>query len=100
MTSRAVAAFRPSVHGFRFTNSFPPAPTVRIDLGPLGTVGLGDASQGVCGGMAFAVRDFFEAGTPVPGFDTPPANGTPLFRFITQRLIDSFHGIGGVSRYL
>ncbi|MCW2529650.1 MAG: hypothetical protein JWM76_4510 [Pseudonocardiales bacterium] len=94
-----VNGFQPAQNGFTFTNSFPPAPAVTLDLGPLGPVGLGDASQGVCGGMAFAVRDFFEAGRPVPALAQPPAEGTPLFRFITQRLLDSFDVPDGVLRY-
>jgi hypothetical protein len=95
----AVPSFAASVHGFRFTNSFPPAPTIQIDLGPAGRVGLGDASQGVCGGMVFAVRDYFEAGRSVPADDQPPAAGTPLFSYITSRLIDSFNVPAGVAEY-
>ena len=98
-SSAAVPDFRPSTNGFRFTNDFPPDPTIEIDLGPAGTVGLGDASQGVCGGMAFAVRDYFEAGRPIPPDDTPPAKGRPLFDYITRRLIDSFNVPDGVLQY-
>jgi hypothetical protein len=98
--AHTVEGFLPSVNGFRFTNHFPPAPTVRIDLGPIGTVGLGNASQGVCGGMAFAVRDYFEADRPVPDLAEPPAQGTPLFKYITARLIDSFNGVEGVGTYI
>jgi hypothetical protein len=61
MESGSVPNFLPSTNAFRFTNTFPPAPTVRIHLGIVGTVGVGNASQGVCGGMVFAVRDYFEA---------------------------------------
>ncbi|HEU5267651.1 MAG TPA: hypothetical protein VFU35_13170 [Jatrophihabitans sp.] len=99
-SARTVEGFLPSVNGFRFTNHFPPAPTVRIDLGPVGTVGLGNASQGVCGGMAFAVRDYFEADLPIPQLDTPPAEGTKLFNYVTARLIDSFNGVDGVATYI
>jgi hypothetical protein len=100
MTAAAsVPGFVASQRGFRFTNSFPPEPTIRIDLGPAGTVGLGDASQGLCGGMAFAVRDYFEAGLPVPSDDTPPAAETPLFHYLVRRLVDSFDLPGGVARY-
>jgi hypothetical protein len=95
----AVPNFRPSQNGFRFGNSFPPASDIEINLGPLGRVGLGDASQGVCGGMAFAVRDYFEAGRTVPPDLVPPAPRSPLFRYITQRLIDSFNVPLGVARY-
>jgi hypothetical protein len=94
-----VAGFLPSRNGFRFTNSFPPAPTIKLDLGPAGPVALGDASQGVCGGMAFAVGDYFEAGVAIPLDDSPPAADTPLFDFITERLIDSFDVPIGIARY-
>jgi hypothetical protein len=36
-SSGAVQGFMPSLNGFRFTNAFPPAPTVELDLGPIGT---------------------------------------------------------------
>ena len=98
-SSGGVPNFRPSVNGFRFTNEFRPDPTIEIDLGPAGKVGLGDASQGVCGGMAFAVRDYFEADLPMPADDTPPTKGNPLFRYITGRLIDSFNVPEGVLQY-
>jgi hypothetical protein len=98
-SSGAVPNFLPSENGFRFTNAFPPDPTIELDLGPAGKVGLGNASQGVCGGMAFAVRDYFEAGRPVPADDTPPGKGKPLFGYITGRLIDSFNVPDGVVRY-
>jgi hypothetical protein len=99
MIDGAVPGFRPSVNGFRFTNAFPPTPTIRIDLGLVGTVGLGNASQGVCGGMAFAVRDYFEAGEVPPPDDAPPDQGTTLYRYITARLIDSFNAPAGVAQY-
>jgi hypothetical protein len=98
-TSRVVANFIPSVNGFRFTNSFPDEPDVRLDLGPVGKVSLGDASQGVCGGMAFAVRDYFEAQLPIPEIGTPPASGTPLFSHLVKRLLDSFDVPTGVMKY-
>jgi hypothetical protein len=49
--------------------------------------------------MAFAVRDYFEAGRPIPPDNTPPAKGTPLFGYITRRLIDSFNVPDGVLQY-
>jgi hypothetical protein len=97
--SGAVPNFLPSVNGFRFTNAFPPEPDIQIDLGPAGKVGLGDASQGLCGGMAFAVRDYFEAGRAVPDDTEPPAAQTPLFHYITSRLIDSYNVPTGVAEY-
>ena len=98
-SSAAVAGFLPSRNGFAFTNSFPPEPDVRIDLGPFGTVAFGDASQGVCGGMAFAVRDFAEAGRPIPSDTDPPGADAPLFGYLVRRLIDSFDVPRGVATY-
>ncbi len=55
--------FLPWRHGFAFTNSWPPAPAVEIPT-RLGTLGIGNAARGLCGGMVFAawpVRGFFRA---------------------------------------
>ena len=81
MTGSAVPGFLPSVHGLPFANAFPPGPTLRI--GPLDTrlLGIGDASTGLCGGMALTARDLFEAGVAAPsGPASPPENGSPRFR--------------------
>jgi hypothetical protein len=89
MRSAAVPGFRPSVHGFRFANRWPPGPTVR--LGPLDPrwVGVGDASAGLCGGMVATVRDLFEAGIAPPPDEEPPANVSPRFRAVVRRQVQS-----------
>jgi hypothetical protein len=86
-TANAVTGFLPSTHGLRFRNSWPPGPTVR--LGPIDPriVGFGDASMGLCGGMAVLVRERFQAGDAVPPDPEPPANGSPLFRVIVRRQV-------------
>jgi hypothetical protein len=99
MTEGNVVGFVPTTNAFTFTNSFPSEPTIHINLGPAGTVGLGNASQGVCGGMAFAVRDYFEAKRPIPTDTEPPGSNTPLFHYIVRRLIDSFDLPLGAARY-
>lgn len=83
--SNAVPGFLPSAHGLRFANRFPPGPTIR--LGPLDPhwIGIGDASAGLCGGMAWYVRERFEAGLLIPSDTVAPANGSPLFRAIVRR---------------
>jgi len=86
----AVPGFLPSTHGLHFANRFPPGPTVR--LGPLDTRwlgGLGDAANGLCGGMAWYVRERFEAGLPIPPDREPPANGSPLFQALVRRQVQS-----------
>ena len=86
---RAVGGFRPSIHGFRFANRFPPGPTIVIGPLDIRRLGLGDASAGLCGGMTLTVRDLFEAGIPVPGGPEPPANGSRRFRALVRRQVQS-----------
>ena len=66
MAVREVPRFRPSVYGLAFANTFPPGPTLR--LGPLDPriIGIGDASAGLCGGMALTARDLWAAGVAAP----------------------------------
>ena len=89
MSSAAVPGFVPSVHGFRFANRWPPGPTITV--GPLDPrlLGIGDASAGLCGGMVATVRDLFEAGIAIPADAEPPANGSPRFRAIVRRQVES-----------
>ena len=93
-----VPGFLPSTCGFHFRNSFPDRPDIFLPT-PFGAVGLGHASNGLCGGMAFTVRDYFEAGQTIPLGDKAPDSG-PLFDFIVRRLFDSFNLPGGVFKYL
>lgn len=88
--------FLPTQAGFAFDNTWPAAPGLPINT-PLGTIGLGNAAAGLCGGMVFAALDYWRAGLAPPG--RRPAPGTPLYRFIVRRLIDSWHLPAGVARY-
>ncbi|MCU0477512.1 MAG: hypothetical protein MUE92_02015 [Chloroflexi bacterium] len=99
MRSAAVPGFRPSVHGFRFSNRWPPGPTLRF--GPLDprVVGIGDASAGLCGGMVATVRDLFEAGLPPPPDTEPPPNGSPRFAWIVRRQVQSLDWLRVPLRY-
>ena len=87
--SNAVPGFLPSTNGLHFANRFPPGPTIR--LGPLDPrwIGIGDASAGLCGGMAWYVRERFEAGLPIPSDTVAPANGSPLFQSLVRRQVQS-----------
>ncbi|HEV2005104.1 MAG TPA: hypothetical protein VGQ85_00690, partial [Candidatus Limnocylindrales bacterium] len=89
MGSHVIPEFLPSRHGFHFANRWPSTPAFWWGAG-LVRLGLGDAGRGLCGGMAFAVRDRFERGTAPPTETAPPAAGTPLFDEIAHRQIDSF----------
>jgi hypothetical protein len=93
----SVPGFLPSTSGFRFSNAFARVPLLHIDVG-VAEIPIGDASNGLCGGMAFAARDYFEAKKAPPADRTPPSSG-PLFDFIVDRLFDSFDLPEGVARY-
>jgi hypothetical protein len=87
--TNAVLDFRPSRHGLHFANRFPPGPTVM--LGPIDTrwFGFGDAAAGLCGGMAFTVRDLYEAHVDPPRGNEAPANGSQRFRSLVRRQVQS-----------
>jgi hypothetical protein len=95
------SGFLPSAHGFAFANDWPDGPAVRIPLGigslGIGSLGIGNAARGLCGGMVFAALDYWHAGISPPA--ERPAEGTPLFRFIVRRLVDSWRIPAGVARY-
>lgn len=94
-----VPGFLPSTSGFAFANAFPKVPVRRIGIPGVVTLPIGDASNGLCGGMAFAARDYFEQGRPPPKNTTPPSRGA-LFDYIVKRLFDSFDLPFGPGRYL
>lgn len=78
--------FRPSLHGFRFRNGF----QGRI-------AGTGENSYGLCGGMSFAAADLFLARRPIPPDTAPPADGTPLHRYLFTRQSASFGTLGAMG---
>lgn len=89
-----VGDFRPSLHGFSFSNCWHNCPPM-IDLAtPFGRIGIGDASAGLCGGMVFAAIDAYLAGKPLP--DEPD---TAWFRYLVRRLWDSWDVPFGGVRY-
>ena len=60
---------------------------------------IGNASYGLCGGMIYAVMDYFEAKLPVPANLTAPSSG-PLFDYIVNRQIESFDLPFGLMKYV
>ncbi len=98
MAGKAVPNFVASRDTLAFANDWPSQPDLVISLPLAGKVKIGDASKGLCGGMVYAVRDFYEAGIPVPA-GPQPAAGTPLYRYIVRRLFDSFDIPAGVVKY-
>ena len=96
--TRLVTGFVPSRHGFHFANAFPSVPDITIPI-PLGRVELGDASNGLCGGMVFCALDYFLAKRPIPAMRTPPTTGE-LFDTIVRRLLNSFNLPLGIVNYI
>jgi hypothetical protein len=93
-----VQGFLPSTSAFHFANSWPHVPAFTVAVGGV-QVPLGDAAHGLCGGMVFAARDYFEAQRPVPADLYPPADG-PLCEYIGRRLKESFDLPLGPAKYL
>ena len=101
-TMRVETLFRPSTHGWHFSNSsWPSVPNTAITLGPI-TIPIGDASNGMCGGMVYAAIDYALADLPIPPLTSnPPALGDPFFDYISTRLYDSFHlPFGPMNTYI
>lgn len=90
MSSVRVRDFTPRVNGFHFRNEFAADPIRTFRLGNIATLDIGDAANGLCGGMSFTVRDIFEAGLRPPPDPAPPARGNAKFAYIVDRQIDSF----------
>jgi len=90
------ANFLPSRHAFIFANAWPSQPAVAVRT-PFGTLDIGNARGGLCGGMVFAALDYWHAGTAPPG--DQPAQGQPLYRYLVRRLVDSWRVPAGVAQY-
>lgn len=70
-----LAGSRPSTNGLHYGNDWPSEPDVRIST-PAGNLAIADASNGLCGGMASAVGDLLDPGSPA----TPDPNTQPEVR--------------------
>ncbi len=99
MIERVVPGFLPSVHGLHFANAFPAGPTLRLGRIDPRVVGIGDASSGLCGGMALTARDLWAAGVPAPEGAQPPANGSRRFRALVRRQVQSLDWLRVPLRY-
>jgi hypothetical protein len=88
--------FTPSRHGFEFSNAWPSEPAVAL-ASPFGQINVGNANGGLCGGMVFAVVDYWQAAIVPPVVRPDPAE--PLYRYIVRRLVDSWNLPTGVAQY-
>jgi len=73
--------FLPSTHGFQFSNGFKDGRYA----------GVFNHANGLCGGMAFAIRDYHESANLPPQTDQVPTVETNkvLLDFIAERQVDS-----------
>lgn len=94
-----VQGFVASKSGLQFINSFPHEPDLLVNIPAYGQVKIGDASNGLCGGMVFTVRDLYEFHQPPLTDTSPPASDSPLFKYIVSRLFTSFDLPDGVLKY-
>jgi hypothetical protein len=98
-----VPGFKPSSSGLHFINYYPSIPLLTINI--LGAqVPIGDASNGLCGGMAYVARDYYDAGLlPPPDVTSSDGHSRPpqvLFDYLVKRLFDSFELPGGPFKYM
>src|SRR5215472_5763648 len=89
MLSVRVPLFSPTRNGLHFLNGWPSIPDYTFSV--LGQqITLGDASNGLCGGMVYTVNDLYQTRLLPPVDTTNPAGGSPLFDYIVARLTNSF----------
>src|SRR5690349_6413882 len=90
MISVRVPGFLPSTSGFAYdNNAWPHNPIRQFKLGNVASLNIGDAANGLCGGMSFTLADLHRVGL-VGGQDDRPAYESPRYTYIVQRQIDSF----------
>jgi len=83
MTNRSIhisCGLNPIDHTFRFTNAFDkPSFIVRLFTGP------NTKYYGLCGGMCFAVLDYFYAKIPISQQTSVPEQASPLRKYLQKR---------------
>jgi hypothetical protein len=89
MTSVRIPSFLPSTSGFAYNNAWPHNPIRQFKLGTIATLNIGDAANGLCGGMSFSLADLHRLGL-AGGPDAQPPFGSKRYAYIVQRQIDSF----------
>jgi hypothetical protein len=83
----------PRIHGFAFPNSFPgyALPFRLPNLPGITEVG---SIHGLCGGVSAAIYDFYLCGRKVPATTEIPQKGTPLYRYLFKRQMQTYGTIG------
>jgi len=104
--------FRPRLNGFHFKNDFNVSVgdiawdrdrcatvTAIVLTGGLAALAWPAQVTHLCGGMCWAALDRYFCNTPggIPADTSPPANGTPLFRELFDRQLDSLTANGSLA---
>lgn len=92
MTS-ITTAFRPSINGFEFNNSYS-SEEIMAELSSIPSWLMWDDTWGLCGGMCFAALDRYFQREPVPITSTRPSRGDPLFSELVDRQMDTVRSVG------
>ena len=90
-----VRQFLPSTSGFQFSNNAWKDMNVKLPVvelpPPFDGAKITDTSQGMCGGIIFATRDYYESGlVPPPNTQPPTSQNDPLFQYLRDRLFASW----------
>lgn len=93
MRSTSVPGFLPSRNGLHFSNRFPDVAPIRVDLGPLGSVGIGSTAAGLCGGMSYVTCDLWARGIEPPPEAVAPKPGSRRFRALVRRQVESLDAL-------
>jgi hypothetical protein len=97
--ARRFTDFRPSQHGFRFTNRFKGSP-LPFSLGALEKYITVPNTFGLCGGMSFAAADYYLADRTPPGDIEPPEKDSSLYTYLYNRQLDSLgDSLAAVPRF-
>jgi hypothetical protein len=91
MKEQRVPDFVPSANGFHFANAWPSGPTLTIGPFDPRVIGVGDAKNGLCGGMVYTIADLHAAKVPAPADTAPFENGSPRFKAIVRRQVESLY---------
>lgn len=90
-----IAHFLPSTSGFLFANGDFATQGINLPVialpPPLDGIEITNSSNGMCGGMIFAARDYWEAGLIPPATNKPPSQENDLlFQYLRDRLYASW----------
>ena len=92
-----VRDFLPSQHEFSLINNWPSYPLIKIQVGDT-TIAIGNASNGLCDGMIFAVTDHYFYEIAIKQLNRP-WQGASMYNFIMKRLIQSIIAVGPLKYY-